>query len=101
MVPPSLQIVRMRVPVPLELRLLVREDDGAFLVFELLDQDINFVADFYGFDVLKFLGRDDALAFVTDVHQHFLGADFDDGAFDDIRLRQTAAGRFASWLLPL
>ena len=65
-------------PVLLELRLLVREDDGAFLVFELLDEDINLVADLDGLDVFKFVGGDDAFAFVADVHQHFLGADFDD-----------------------
>ena len=62
----------------------MREHDRAFLVFEFLDQDINFVADLDGLDVFKFLGGDDALAFVADVHQHFLGADFDDVAFDDI-----------------
>jgi hypothetical protein len=36
--------------------------------------------------VQKFIGGDDALAFVADVHQDFLGADFDDGAFDDFAL---------------
>ena len=36
------------VPVLLELGLLVREDDHAFLVFELLDQHIDFVADLDG-----------------------------------------------------
>src|SRR5579862_490559 len=71
-------------PVPLEFGLLMREDDGAFLVFEFLYENINFVADLYGLDVLKFLRGYDAFAFVADVHQHFLGADFDDGAFDDI-----------------
>ena len=40
-------------PVLLELRLLVREDDRAFLVFELLDEDINFVADLDGLDVYQ------------------------------------------------
>ncbi len=45
MMPPSLQMDKMFVPVLLELRLLVREDDGAFLVFELLDEHVNLVAD--------------------------------------------------------
>jgi hypothetical protein len=36
------------VPVLLELGLFVREDDGAFLVFELLDEHINLVADLDG-----------------------------------------------------
>ena len=34
------------VPVLFELRFFVGEDDGAFLVFELLDEDIDFIADF-------------------------------------------------------
>ena len=45
------------VPVLLELRLLVREDDRAFLVFEFLDQHINLVADLDGLDVHKFDAR--------------------------------------------
>ena len=89
------------VPVLLELRLLVREDDRAFLVFELLDEDINFVADLDGLGVLKFDGGDDAFAFVADVHQHFLGADFDDLAFDNFACGKAASSRFASWPLPL
>jgi hypothetical protein len=39
---------------------------------------------------LKFIGGDDALAFVADVHQDFLGADFDDLAFDDFALGKRA-----------
>ena len=70
-------------PVLLELGLFLGEDDHAFLVFEFLDQDIDFVADFDGLDVVEFVAGDDAFAFVADVHQDFLGADFDDGAFDD------------------
>ena len=88
------------VPVLLELGLFLGEDDDAFLVLEFLDEDINFIADFDGFDVFKFVAGDDALAFVADVHEDFLGADFDDGAFDDFALRQSA-WRSASWLLPL
>ena len=72
------------VPVLLELGLFLGEDDHAFLVFEFLDEDIDFVADFDGFDVVEFVGGDDAFAFVADVHEDFLGADFDDGAFDDL-----------------
>ncbi len=83
MVPPSLQMVRMRSQFCLELGLFLGEDDHAFLVFELFDQDVNLVADLDGLDVVKFVGGDDAFAFVADVHQDFLGADFDDGSFDD------------------
>ena len=35
---------------------------------------------------MKFDGGDDAFAFVADVHQDFLGADFDDFAFDNFAL---------------
>ena len=79
-------------PVLLELGLLLGEDDHALLVFELLDQDVDLVADLDGFDVVEFVAGDDAFAFVADVHEDFLGADFDDGAFDDIASRK---GQFA------
>ena len=78
MVPPSLQMVRMLVPVLLELGFFLGEDDHAFFVFEFFDQDIDFIADFDGFDVVEFIAGDDAFAFVADVHEDFLGADFDD-----------------------
>ena len=72
------------VPVLLELGLFLGEDDHAFLVFEFFDEDIDFIADFDGFDVVKFVAGDDAFAFVADIDEDFLGADFDDGAFDDL-----------------
>ncbi len=81
-------------PIFLELRLFVREDDGAFLVFELLDEHVNFRADLDGVEVNKFVVRDHALAFVADVHEDFLGTDFDDGAFDDLALRDEFAALF-------
>ena len=70
-------------PVLLEFSLLAREDDHAFAVFELFDQDIDFVADLDGLDVVELGGGDDAFAFVADIDEDFLGTDFDDGAFDD------------------
>ena len=74
------------IPVLFELRLLVREDDGAFLVFELLNQHVDLLADDDCAGFQKFVERDDAFAFVADVHEDFFGADFDDGAFDDFAL---------------
>ena len=71
------------VPVLFELGLLVRQDDHAFLVFELLDEHINLVAHFHGLGVHEFAAGDDALGLVADVHKDFLAADFDDDAFDD------------------
>ena len=87
------------VPVLLELGLFLGEDDHALVVFELLDQDIDFVADFDGLDVFEFVAGDDAFAFVADVDEDFLGADFDDGAFDDLPAAKRM-GPFASGLLP-
>ena len=82
-------------PVLFELGLLLGEDDHALLVFELLDQDVNLVADFNGLDVLELAARDDAFAFVTDVHEDIFEPDFDDGAFDDAAGRN---GQFARLL---
>ena len=79
-------------PVLFELGLLLREDHHALLVFQLLDQDVNLVAHLDHLDVLELVAGDDPLALVTDVHQDFLGADFDDGAFDDTASRK---GQFA------
>src|SRR5436190_13033611 len=71
-------------PVLLKFSFFLGEDDHALFVFEFFDQDINLVADFDGFDVFKFIGGDDALAFVANVHKDFFGAYFDDGSPDDI-----------------
>jgi len=82
------------VPVFLELRLLVREDDGAFLVFELLDEHVNFRADLDGIVVDKFIVGDHALALVADVHEDFFRTDFDDDTFDDLALSDEFAALF-------
>src|SRR4029079_6332320 len=66
-----------------EFRLLLGEDDHALFVFQLLDQNVDLIADFDRFDVFKFVSGDDALALVANVHKDFLGANFDDGSFDD------------------
>ena len=71
-------------PVLLELGLFLRENDHALFVFELLDEDIDFIADLDGLDVFEFAAGNDAFAFVTDINEDFFGTDFDDGAFDDI-----------------
>ncbi len=77
------------VPVFLEFRLLVGENDGAFLVFELLDEDVNDVANLDGLEVNKFAAGDDAFAFVADIHEDFVLTEFDDGAFYDFALGKT------------
>ena len=58
------------------------EDDHALFIFELFEQHFDFVADF-DFLVLELVGRDGAFGFVAHVHEDDLGADFEDGAFDD------------------
>ena len=80
-------------PVLLEFGFFLGEDDHALFVFEFLDEDVNLVADLDGFDVLEFAAGDDAFALVADVHQDFFGADFDDGAFDDIASRKGQRAR--------
>ena len=71
------------IPILLELSLLLGEDNHAFTVLELFDEHIDAIANLDGFDVGKFVGGDDSLALVADIHQDFLGADFDDGSLDD------------------
>ena len=70
-------------PVFLELGLLARENDHAFFIFELLDEHIDLIADLDRLDVIKLITIDDAFTFITDVHQHFFGTDFDDMTFDN------------------
>src|SRR4051812_13572220 len=71
-------------PVLLELRFFLREDDHALFVFEFLNENIDLIAELDGFNVIKFVSGDDALAFITDINEDFLGSDFDDCAFYDI-----------------
>src|SRR5664280_2160811 len=70
-------------PILLELGFFAGKDDHAFLVLEFLDEDVDLIAHFDGFDVFKFAAGDDAFAFIADIDQDFLGADLDDGAFDN------------------
>src|ERR1043166_7280971 len=72
------------VPVLLELGLFLGQHDHAVLVFELLDEHVDFVADFHGLDVVEFVAGNGAFRLVADVYQHFLGADLDDFSFDDL-----------------
>src|SRR5262249_55567392 len=76
------------VPVLLKFGFFLRENDHPLLVFQLLNQDINLVANLDGLDVVEFVARDDALAFVTDVHKDFLGTSFNNGTFNDLACRK-------------
>ena len=88
--PPSSKTCGDLVPVLLVRGLLLGEDDHAFVVFEALEEDFDFVADFERLDVIKFAAGDDAFALVADVHQDFAGADFEDASFDDAAFFEVA-----------
>src|SRR5262249_49362145 len=77
------------VPVLFELGLFFGKDDHTILVFEFFDQDINLVADLDGLDVFKFIGGDNSFTFVSDIDENFLGANFDDGSFDNFASGKT------------
>ena len=63
--------------------LFFRENDHAFVVLETLEEHFDFVAHFERFDVIKFMRRDDAFGFVTNVHEHFARTNFEDATFND------------------
>ena len=80
-------------PILLELRLFLGKNDHSLLVFELLNQHIYLVAQFDPFEVFEFVGGNDPLALVTDIHKEFLGTNLDDSAFDDIASRKGQRAR--------
>src|SRR5438105_956303 len=75
-----------------EVGLLLRQDDGAFLVLEVLEEDLDLVAFLQTLRILEFVDRDRAFGLEADVEndggvghaQHFR---FDDFTFFDIRER--------------
>src|SRR6266536_208154 len=89
-------ILLVRFPDPLpdahEVGLLLRQDDGAFLVLEVLEKDFDLVAFLETLRILELVDRHCAFRLETDVEddggvghaQHF---GFDDFAFLDIRQR--------------
>ncbi len=81
------------VPILFEFGLLLGKDDHAFLVFQLFDQDIDFIAELDGFNIVEFGAGNDAFTFVTDIDEDFFGADFNDSTFDNL-----ARGK-AGWAL--
>jgi hypothetical protein len=79
-------------PGALILGAFLRQDQPAFLVLLLENEGLDLVAhrhDIRRVDVVfdgQFPGRDDALGLVTNVKQHFVTVNFDDGALDDIAI---------------
>src|SRR5688500_4467735 len=69
-----------------EIRLLLREDDRALLVLEVLEQDLHLVADLEIGEVLELLERDAALRLEADVEHDEVVADLEDVGFDDLAL---------------
>src|SRR2546430_4825838 len=65
---------------------LFRENNHAFVVFQPLQEHVDFVAHFQRIDLIEFGQRNDTLGFVSYVHQHFARANFQDLPFDDASL---------------
>ena len=59
-----------------------RQDHHALVVFQLLEENLDFVADLDVF-VLKFVGGNSAFRLVTDIDQNDLRFDFEDAALND------------------
>ncbi len=91
MMPPSLQMDKMLSQFFLNSAFSWERTTVPFLVFELLDEHVNLIADFHGLQVQKFIAGDDTFAVVADVHEDFVLAEFDDGAFDDFALAKRVA----------
>ena len=75
-----------QIPDPHEVGLLLGEHDLALLVFDVLQEDLNFLALLNGLGVGKFLDRHRAFGLEADIDHHFAGADGDDRALDDLAL---------------
>ena len=58
------------------------QHDHSVVVFEALQENFDFIADLQGVGFIEFRERDDALRFVSDVHEDFVVAHFEDAAFD-------------------
>ncbi len=70
------------VPVLLVGGLLLGENHHALVILEALQEDFHFVPRFKFF-VFKFGRRNHALRFVTNVHDHDLRSDIEDGSVDN------------------
>ena len=65
---------------------LLRENNHTFFVFQPLQKHLHLVADLEGINIIKFCQRNDALGFVSDIHQHFARANFQNASLDDASL---------------
>ena len=69
-----------------EVGFLLREDDRAFLVLEVLEQDLDFVARLEVGQVLELFERDRPFGFEADVEDDHVVADFEHAGLDDFAL---------------
>jgi hypothetical protein len=95
------------VPDFLSVGFLLGQANQTVFVFPLFEQDVDPVTDFNGdlaVFVSQFAERNDALGLVTDVHDHRIGVDLDDGPFDhvtDIQFLDALFEKLAETLLVL
>ncbi len=73
-------------PHPHEVRFLLRQDDGAFLVLEMLEQDFDLVARLEIRVILELFERDGAFGFEADVEHDHVVADLEHLALHDLAL---------------
>jgi len=71
-------------PHPHEVRFLLREDDRAFVVLEMLEEDLDLIAGLEVREVLELLERDGALGLEADVEDDEVVADLQDLALQGI-----------------
>src|SRR5919107_5329539 len=69
-----------------EVRLLLRQDDRALLILEVLEQDLDLITDLEVREVLELLEGDAALRLEADVEHDEVVADLEDVGFDDLAL---------------
>src|SRR5687767_2387630 len=69
-----------------EVRFLLRENDGAFLVFQMLEKNLDLVTGLEVGQVLEFFTGNGALGFEADVEDHHVVTDFEYTALHDLAL---------------
>jgi hypothetical protein len=68
----------------------LREDHHAFIIFEAAEEHFHLVSNLEILRVLELGKRNDALALVTDVHEHFAGSHFENVPLDDAPFSELA-----------
>ncbi len=96
-------LVRHADPLPHahEVGLLLRQDDRAFLVFEVLEQDLDLVAGLEVRVVLELLERDGAFGLEADVEHHEVVADLEHRGLHDLPFLDRGQGAVVQLHHPL